>query len=153
MAYKDEYEVARLLLLPSSRAAAESVGGPGAKVSWNLHPPVLRAAGLQHKIRIPARWGRPMMRALRAGKRVRGTPLDVFGYASVRRLERRLVREYVGAIERVIARFDRIGEAEAVAIASLPDRVRGYEHVKVPRAEAFLVELRERMAALSASSR
>ena len=45
MAYKDEYEVARLLLRPESRAAAEAVGGPGAKVQWNLHPPMLRAMG------------------------------------------------------------------------------------------------------------
>ena len=45
MAYKDEYEVARLLLAPESRAAYEAVGGPATKVTWRLHPPMLRAPG------------------------------------------------------------------------------------------------------------
>jgi len=144
MAYKDEYEVARLLLLPASRAAAEAVGGPGARVSWNLHPPALRSLGLSRKIRL-GRAAAPMMHALRAVRRVRGTPFDVFGYASVRRLERRLVREYRAAIEHVIDRFDAFGEEAAVAIADLPEPVRGYERLKVARGEAFLGELRDHL--------
>ena len=51
MAYKDEYEVARLLLAPEARAGYEAVGGPGTKVTWRLHPPMLRALGMKHKMR------------------------------------------------------------------------------------------------------
>ena len=146
MAYKDEYEVARLLLLPSSRAVAEAIGGPGAKVRWHLQPPLLRSMGLQRKIRL-GRWATPMLVSLRAARRVRGTRLDPFGYASIRRLERRMVREYTKAVERLAAGYAPEREVEAITIAALPETVRGYEDVKRPRAEAFLAELDRRMAA------
>jgi indolepyruvate ferredoxin oxidoreductase len=149
MAYKDEYEVARLLLLPSSRAAAEAVGGPGARVRWNLHPPVLRALGVQRKIRLGGS-AVPVFVALRAARRLRGTPLDVFGLTRLRRLERSLVGEYVAAVDRLVASHDPQDAdrcAEAAAIASLPDRVRGYEHLKLERIAAYREELATRLAA------
>ena len=146
MAYKDEYEVARLLLLPSSRAAAEAVAGPGAKVSWNLHPPLLRSMGLDHKLRL-GRWATPLLVALRAGRRVRGGVLDPFGKASLRRTERAMVDEYTDAIDRVVTGWTPDRAAEAVAIASLPDQVRGYEHLKIERAGRYRAELAERLAA------
>ena len=68
MAYKDEYEVARLLLLPESRAAYEAVGGPKTKVTWRLHPPALRALGKKSKMKFGPR-STPMFKALRAAKR------------------------------------------------------------------------------------
>jgi indolepyruvate ferredoxin oxidoreductase len=145
MAYKDEYEVARLLLLPTSREAAEAVAGPGARVQWNLHPPLLRAMGLQHKIRL-GRWATPLMSGLRAGRRVRGTPLDPFGLASLRRAERAMVTEYVAAIDTLVAGFGPERAAEAAAIASLPDQVRGYEHLKRDRMQRYRAELGERLA-------
>ncbi len=144
MAYKDEYEVARLLLLPSSRAAAETVAGPGARVQWNLHPPLLRAMGLRHKLHL-GRWATPIMVALRAGRRVRGTPLDVFGFASLRRTERAMVVEYEAAVDRLVAGWRPEVAGEATAIASLPDRVRGYEHLKAERAAVYRDELRSRL--------
>ncbi len=144
MAYKDEYEVARLLLLPESRAAAESVGGKGARMQWHLHPPMLRSLGMRNKIRL-GRWATPAMWALRAGRHVRGTPFDVFGLAKVRRLERALVRDYVTAIDRLLPRVTDANIDEAVAIASLPDRIRGYEHLKLERAAAYQVEMANRV--------
>jgi len=147
MAFKDEYEVARLLLRPESRAAAEAVGGPGAKVVWNLHPPMLRSMGMRRKLRL-GRWATPVFHVLRAGRRVRGTPLDVFGYASLRRLERKMVDEYIAAVKLLVRRFDTVAEEEAVAVASLPATVRGYEEIKRPRAEAYRAELASRLAAL-----
>ena len=145
MAYKDEYEVARLLLLPSSREAAEAVAGPGARVQWNLHTPLLRAMGVRHKIRL-GRWATPAMSALRAGRRVRGTPVDLFGLSSLRRAERAMVPEYVAAIDRLVGDFTPERAAEAVAIASLPDQVRGYEHLKRDRLQRYRAELGERLA-------
>ncbi len=152
MAYKDEYEVARLLLDPSTRAAAEAVAGPGARVTWNLHPPVLRSLGMDRKLRL-GRWASPLLRALRAGRRLRGTPFDVFGWASLRRLERTMRDEYISAVGAVV---DALGTApdpvrvdEAVAIASLPDQVRGYEHLKRNRAEAYRAELATRLASFT----
>ena len=145
MAIKDEYEVARLLLLPSSRAAAEAVGGRGAKVQWNLHPPLLRSMGLDRKLRLGG-WARPLLVLLRSGRRLRGTPLDVFGMTSLRRTERSLVTEYAAAVDRLVAGFTPDRAIEAIAIAALPDLVRGYEQLKVERIERYRTELAERLA-------
>ena len=146
MAYKDEYEVARLLLLPESRAAYEAVGGNGTKVTWRLHPPMLRAMGREQKMRFGPRT-RPAMQLLRVSKRVRGTVADPFRWAKVRRIERAMIPEYVQAIDTLIERLDGRNLAEAVAIASLPDQVRGYEHIKLGRATSYRAELAARAKA------
>ena len=147
MAYKDEYEVARLLLLPESRAQAESVGGKRTRVTWMLHPPALRAIGWRSKLHFGG-WSRPAFWALRAMRRLRGTPLDVFGWAQVRRIERAMVPEYIAAVEAMLPMINDSNLAEAIAIASLPDKVRGYEHLKMERAEAYRAELTRRLPAV-----
>ena len=148
MAYKDEYEVARLLLLPSTRAQAQAVGGRRSKVTWLLHPPALRSVGWKRKIQF-GRWSRPAFLTLRSLRRLRGTPLDVFGWAKVRRVERAMVPEYVAALEALLPHVSDATLAEAVAIASLPDKVRGYEHLKLERAATYRQELAARVAAFT----
>ena len=148
MAYKDEYEVARLLLLPSSRAQAESVGGRRTKVTWVLHPPALRSVGWRSKIHFH-RWKRKSVGTRRGMRLLRGTPLDVFGWAYVRRVERAMVPEYVAAVRALLPLVDDANLAEAVAIASLPDSVRGYEHLKLERADAYRDELSRRLGAFT----
>jgi indolepyruvate ferredoxin oxidoreductase len=144
MAYKDEYEVARLALLPESRRQYESVGGPDTEVTYHLHPPMLRSMGLDKKLRF-RRTGEPSFRALRAMKKLRGTQLDPFGRAEVRRVERDMIPEYERALEVIVGRLTPANHHEAVAIASLPDQVRGYEHIKLRRAAAYRAELAERL--------
>ncbi len=73
MAYKDEYEVARLLIGAEGEAMAQSVGGVDPTVSWRLHPPMLKALGMDSKIELPTKVGRPAMKALARGKHLRGT--------------------------------------------------------------------------------
>jgi indolepyruvate ferredoxin oxidoreductase len=146
MAYKDEYEVARLLLLPESDEGYEAVGGKGTRVTWRLHPPMLRALGRQEKLHLGPRT-RPLMHVLRKSKRVRGTLADPFRWAEVRRVERALIPEYVGAVEQLVERLDAGNLDEAVAIASLPDQVRGYEQLKLDRAARYRTELATRLAA------
>ena len=148
MAYKDEYEVARLLLLPATRAQAQAVGGRTAKVTWVLHPPMLRAVGWKRKIDF-GRWSRPAFATLRALRHLRGTPFDVFGWATVRRVERAMVPEYIAAIDALLPHVTAENLAEAVAIATLPDKVRGYEHLKLERAAAFRQELAARTTAFT----
>ena len=144
MAYKDEYEVARLLLDPSAVAGAEAVAGAGARMVWHLHPPFLRALGMSRKLKLGP-WARPLLVALRGARRLRGTPLDVFGYAAVRRCERRLPGEYRDAIRAVLAGLDDINHGEAVEIADLVDQVRGYEDLKLRRVAAYREELSTRV--------
>jgi len=149
MAYKDEYEVARLLLLDESSDAYQRIGGKRTKVTYHLHPPVMRALGLHDKLKIPQRWGRPMLRLLRAMKPLRGSILDPFRWGEVRRLEREMVPEYVQAVDRLIATLPERGLDDATDIASLPDHVRGYEHLKLERARTYRADLARRLATTS----
>jgi indolepyruvate ferredoxin oxidoreductase len=142
MAYKDEYEVARLHLDPAERARRDAEFGPDAAVSVLLHPPVLRAMGMSRKIRLRRTAG-PVFRALRAARRLRGTPLDPFGHAEVRRVERALVPEYQALVREALGHL-RPDTADAVAdLAALPDVIRGYEEIKLRTVSAF----REKAAA------
>ncbi len=150
MAYKDEYEVARLLLLPESRAQAQAIGGTRTKVTWLLHPPALRSLGWRNKIHLGG-WSTPAFWLLRAMRRIRGTPLDVFGWAHVRHVEREMIPEYIAAIDALLAMITADNLAEVVAIAALPDKVRGYEHLKMERATAYRAELARRQSALTGS--
>ena len=145
MAYKDEYEVARLHLSAAVAAEMESKFGSRIKLSWHLHPPLLRALGLKRKIKL-GRWFAPAFKALCAMKGLRGTAFDPFGYAQVRRVERQLIGEYRHLIETVLARLTPENHDVAVAIALLPDEIRGYEQIKLDSVK----RLRERVAEVMA---
>ncbi|MQA86612.1 MAG: indolepyruvate ferredoxin oxidoreductase family protein [Streptosporangiales bacterium] len=142
MAYKDEYEVARLSLDPELRAEITARFGSDARYAWKLHPPILRALGMKKKITLGP-WFGPVFRVLRALRRLRGTPLDAFGYARVRRVERELIREYREVVDELVRRLSPDNHALAVEIAELPDLVRGYEQVKLTNVELYRERLRE----------
>ena len=146
MAYKDEYEVARLLLAPEGPRAARAAGGSGRGIVWHLHPPFLRALGMKRKLRFGA-WSRPLLRVLAAGRRLRGTALDPFGRAHVRRLERALIEEYEQTVEALFAGLTAETLDEAVRIAALADRVRGFEDLKVRRAADYRAAAGEALGA------
>ncbi|HEY4026246.1 MAG TPA: indolepyruvate ferredoxin oxidoreductase family protein [Candidatus Dormibacteraeota bacterium] len=130
MAYKDEYEVARLHLEAGARARAERLFERPGRVAWLLHPPLLRAMGMDRKLRL-GEWFTPGMRALRWLRWLRGTPLDPFGRATVRRVERRLPAWYRQLVLRALdERPDR-----ALEVARLPDMIRGYEQIKLRNVE------------------
>jgi indolepyruvate ferredoxin oxidoreductase len=135
-AYKDEYEVARLMLDPEGTRAAREIAGRGGRLAWKLHPPLLRAFGLRGKISIGF-WAAPLFRLLAAGRMLRGTPFDPFGGASVRRVERELARQYREVIDRVLERLSERNFAAVVEMAGLPDQVRGYEDLKLERVAAY----------------
>jgi indolepyruvate ferredoxin oxidoreductase len=140
MAYKDEYEVARLHLRSSARDRIRRQFGPNAKVKWNLQPPVLRALGMERKI-VVGRWFTPAFVALRSMRHVRGSRADLFGVTSMRRLERELIAEYRDAIDQVLETFLPERADEAIQIAELPDMVRGYESVKETNVLRYRAEL------------
>ena len=146
MAYKDEYEVARLMTMPEARAAAEAVGGPEAKVRFMLHPPILKAIGLDEKLAIGESM-LPVFEALKRGKRLRGTRLDPFGATEMRRLERELIGEFEDALTVVAEGLSKANLAEAIRIAGLPDMVRGYEELKLRRAAEYRAQLTTALAA------
>jgi len=145
-AYKDEYEVARLHL--------DGLGAlpPGARVWIHLHPPLLRALGMRRKLRL-GRWFLPALVALRAGRRLRGTPLDPFGRTRVRRLERALPGEYLELVDGALARLTPATLPIALEIAALPDLVRGYENIKLVGVERMRTRAAELVQALESAAR
>ncbi|WP_420618593.1 indolepyruvate ferredoxin oxidoreductase family protein [Candidatus Poriferisocius sp.] len=137
-AYKDEYEVARLMLDPNGHHPAAAVAQPGDRLAWKLHPPTLRALGRKKKIALSVNRWRPVVALLAKGKRLRGTPLDPFGRAEVRREERRLPAEYLTALRQALdgaTTPDHLQTAQAIAEAA--DLVRGYEDIKLANIERF----------------
>ena len=136
MAYKDEYEVARLSLDPSFAQSVREQVGEGAAITWRLHPPALRAMGLKKKLALGS-WFRPFFGVLRSMRRLRGTPFDPFGRDEIRKLERQLIVEYRALIERELQTLSAESHARAVALAKLPDMIRGYEGVKRKNVERF----------------
>ncbi|MFD5094407.1 indolepyruvate ferredoxin oxidoreductase family protein [Amycolatopsis thailandensis] len=135
MAYKDEYEVARLSLDPAVIAGIEAEFGVGSRYAYRLHPPVLRALGMKRKIALGPKF-RPVFVALRAARKLRGTRWDPFGKAHVRKVERELVTQYR---ETILAAFgtEAADRGRLLALAELPDLVRGYEDVKLANVEAY----------------
>ena len=157
MAYKDEYEVARLHLHAGmARRAREAFTGT-VRIHYHLHPPFLRTLGVERKLRLGS-WFEGAFRALAALKRLRGTALDPFGRSRSRRLERQLVAWYRTALEAGLERLEPGTQARVAELAALPDDIRGFERLKeegaaraMGRAEAILRELRETGARAAAS--
>jgi indolepyruvate ferredoxin oxidoreductase len=138
MAYKDEYEVARLLIAPDATAAAEAIAGTGAAMTWKLHPPILKALGRTSKIGLNENVGRPVMTVLAAGKRLRGTRLDPFGRSEMRRTERALIGEYRSLIDAELRHVQQGGDlGESIRTLALPLEIRGYEDLKMRRVEEY----------------
>src|SRR5207248_6609709 len=106
----------------------------------HLQPPLLRALGLKRKLALGP-WVVGLFRALRATRRLRGTPLDPFGYARVRRTERALIGEYRRAVAEALATLSPDSYERAVQLAELPDQVRGYEEIKLASVARFRAEL------------
>jgi indolepyruvate ferredoxin oxidoreductase len=142
MAYKDEYEVARLYTDGNFQRQLAAEFEPGARLEFHLAPPLLGRKDAQGN---PAKttFGPWMLKAfalLAPLKRLRGTAFDPFGYTEERRTERRLIGEYEGLIDYVAARLSPENHATAVALASIPEKIRGYGHVKARHLKSALAE-------------
>lgn len=140
MAYKDEYEVARLHLRPEFKDALSDEFGTKAGIKYMLHPPLLRAIGLKKKIGF-GRWFDVMYAMLKRMKVLRGTPLDLFGYAHVRRIERQLPNLYKAMITECLNNLGDDNYAKVARLAELPDMIRGYEDIKLRNVEKFWSEV------------
>ncbi len=129
MAYKDEYEVARLYLRRSWRAQVAAEFEAPVRVSYNFHPPASRWLRADRKLELGP-WFTPVLWALRCGRRLRGSPLDPFGWQAARRRERALIGWYTGLVDQGLARLRPLTAGTVLRIAQLPDLIRGYEQVK-----------------------
>jgi indolepyruvate ferredoxin oxidoreductase len=134
LAYKDEYEVARLHADGALERKVDNMFEGDYKLVFHLSPPLLarkdKVTGEPRKMRFGA-WMLPVFRVLKSLRGLRGTPLDIFGYTAERRTERALIAEYEQTVERLLAKLAPDNHALAVQIASLPDEIRGYGHIKM----------------------
>jgi indolepyruvate ferredoxin oxidoreductase len=142
MAYKDEYEVARLHLKPKLGQTLTEQFGQGARLKYQLQPPLLQTIGLKKKIGF-GRWFEPGFSLLVTLRKLRGTRFDIFGYTDMRRLERELIGEYQTVIEEALAGLSPKTYEQAVKLAELPDIIRGYEEVKLKNIIRFREEVRK----------
>ena len=134
LAYKDEYEVARLFVDPEFHRSLKHVFSGDYRLRFHLAPPFLArpdpASGVVKK-RAFGPWLMPLFRLLARLKFLRGTPWDVFGYSAERRIERALIREYQASVETLLAALTPENHQRAVTIASLPEQLRGYGAIKL----------------------
>jgi indolepyruvate ferredoxin oxidoreductase len=150
LAYKDEYEVARLLLETKSKAQ-ETFDGD-LKVTYHLAPPMVTKVGSDGRPMKKA-YGDKMARAfpvLARMKRLRGTPLDPFGYTAERRMERALIKEYEGDMKTLI-KAEHLDNDAAIALARLPLSIRGFGPVKDANAREAAKQREALLAKLKAS--
>ncbi|MCC2955188.1 indolepyruvate ferredoxin oxidoreductase family protein [Massilia sp. IC2-477] len=149
MAYKDEYEVARLHTDPMFRAKIANMFEGDIKLKFHLAPPLLAKHDKEGRA-LKQEYGSWMLKAfgvLAKLKGLRGTPFDVFGYTAERRTERALIGEYRQTVEALLPKLTPENVAQAVAIASIPEDIRGYGHVK----ERHLKAAKQKEAALVAA--
>ncbi len=147
MSYKDEYEVARLYSAPEFKASLEAQFSGNYSLKFNLSPPAIapkdKVTGLPRKITLGG-WMLPMFKVLAKLKFLRGTALDLFGKTEERRMERKLIDEYVNVIEEMCTDLSQDNLSLSCELAELPQEIRGYGHVKL----ASVKQANERKTAL-----
>lgn len=139
MAYKDEYEVARLYSDPAWRQQMESQLDGIERIELLLAPPLLSrpdpATGRIQKRRFGP-WIFPLLRQLAKLKGLRGGAFDIFGRTEERRTERALIGEYESMLTELAANLTAQSYAVTLAVAKVPETIRGYGHVKAPSVAA-----------------
>ena len=132
MAYKDEYEVARLYTTTAFRDKVAAMFEGDYKLKFHLAPPLLAKHDANGHL-IKKEYGPWMMRAfgvLAKLRFLRGTALDIFAYNAERKQERALIEQYRTTILALLSKLTPANLAQAVAIARIPEEIRGYGHVK-----------------------
>ena len=134
MAYKDEYEVARLYTDGAFLKQVETeFDGDNLRFEFHLAPPLLarrdKTTGLPRKMSFGP-WLLPVFRLLAKFKGLRGTPFDPFGRSLERQTERKLIGDYEAMLDEVLAGLTPDNHHVAVALAAIPEKVRGFGHVK-----------------------
>jgi len=140
MAYKDEYEVARLYSNGEfRRQVAEEFDGDELRFEFQLAPPLIArrdpATGQPRKITFGP-WIMTLFKLIAPLKFLRGTRFDPFGYGAERQTERKLIADYEATLSEVLARLGPLNHHLAVGIAAVPEKIRGFGHVKMRHLEA-----------------
>ena len=132
MAYKDEYEVARLHTDGSFHAKVNAMFEGDFKLNYHLAPPLMAKKNAQGELQ-KQKFGPWMLSAfglLAKFKFLRGSALDPFGHTEERKMERALIAQYLASIEELLPALTLANHAAAVEVARIPELIKGYGHVK-----------------------
>ncbi|MGZ8288057.1 MAG: indolepyruvate ferredoxin oxidoreductase family protein [Telluria sp.] len=156
MAYKDEYEVARLHTDQSFLDSIRSQFEGDLRLEYHLAPPAI--AKKKPGTNVPAKmrfgpWMQTAFRALAPLKVLRGTPFDVFGYTEERRHERALRSEYFALADMLAEKLTLENRPAALKLAQLPEKIRGYGHVKAANLTKAKVEAEQLKAEFAAAGK
>jgi indolepyruvate ferredoxin oxidoreductase len=132
MAYKDEYEVARLYTAGDFEKRVRDTFDGDFKIHFHLAPPLLARRDSEGHLRKGeyGSWVFDAFKLLAKLKGLRGGVFDIFGYTAERKIERALIDEYFATVDELLGKLDRDNHALAVEIATIPEQIRGYGHVK-----------------------
>lgn len=133
MAYKDEYEVARLYTNGVFQQQLDAVFTGDYHLEFHLAPPGLAKKDVDTGLPIKSKFPQMTLlifKMLARLKALRGTVFDVFGYSSERKLERQLIKDYAVMMDEIIEKLTVENYSAAIALASSPDKIRGYGHIK-----------------------
>lgn len=144
MAYKDEYEVARLYTDGHfAKQIADTFEGDNLRFEFHLAPPLLArldpGTGEPRKMSFGP-WMMKVFEVLARFKGLRGTALDPFGYTHERRIERSLIADFERQLDRIVAGLDVANHATALALAALPQKFRGFGPVKMRKLSSLQAE-------------
>ncbi|MBN9261308.1 MAG: 2-oxoacid:acceptor oxidoreductase family protein, partial [Hyphomicrobium sp.] len=140
LSYKDEYEVGRLQSDGRLEQAIKDAFDGNHKLEFHLAPPAFawffrdKVTGHPRKISLGA-WMMPVFRLLAKGKKLRGTRWDLFGMTAERKLERQMILDYEAVLGEIERRLSKETHATAIALARLPEEIRGFGHVKLANYE------------------
>lgn len=150
MAYKDEYEIARLYTDGSfARQVETTFEGEDLRYEFHLAPPLLARKDPTTGVPRKMSFGPWMLKAfgvLRRMKGLRGTPLDIFGYTHERRTERQSIRDFEVLVGEIVEQLSAANHATAIGLAGLPQKIRGFGHIKERNFTAAKLEEAELLA-------
>ncbi|HEV7448445.1 MAG TPA: indolepyruvate ferredoxin oxidoreductase family protein [Steroidobacteraceae bacterium] len=154
MAYKDEYEVARLYTDPKFTQRVRDQFSGNFRMTFHLAPPLLpgRDPSGRPRKRAFGEWILPVFRILTALKGLRGTAFDPFGYSAERRMERRLIQDYRALISAIVGRIDQVNLPAAIELARAAAEIGGYGPVKNASVSAYESRLKTLLQAFEATS-
>ncbi|MEK9770590.1 MAG: DUF6537 domain-containing protein, partial [Betaproteobacteria bacterium] len=139
MAYKDEYEVARMHSDPVFLQKVRDAFDGNFSLKFNLAPPLISSLDENGHLRKRefGSWVQGVFKVLAKLKRVRGTAFDIFGYTEERRLERRLILDYIELANEAVSALNEKNYEIVKKLLALPEEVKGFGHVKLAAIERF----------------
>ncbi len=154
LAYKDEYEVARLYSSDEYLTALKSQFEGDYKLEFHLAPPLIapidKHSGLPRKMKFGA-WIMPVFKVLARFRFLRGTALDPFSYTADRKLERSLIQKYERLVDELLPKLNETNLNTVAEILSFPEKIRGFGHIKAKSAELAAAETSRLIALLDQS--